>query len=93
MIDQLHQRRRAYASSRRMTPVGPCGCIRHPEVDKHRCGGEITDVLAEAAVAAAVHLRRLGVPGLFDTDTCRAMWPLDPQLAAESFRYSHGEAA
>jgi hypothetical protein len=66
-------RRRVHAM--RSTPVGHCGCIRDPEVDRHRCGGdEITDVMAEAAVSAVVHLDQLGTPALLDTDTCRAIW-------------------
>jgi hypothetical protein len=65
-------RRRAHAT--RSNPLGDCGCIGDPEVDRHRCGDEITDVMAEAAVSAVVHLDQLGTPALLDNRTCRAMW-------------------
>lgn len=74
MSDQLSQRRRGYLASRRMVPLGPCGCIRHPEVDKHRCHLGVSDLQAEAAAAAIEHLDQLGTPGLLDTDTCQALW-------------------
>lgn len=65
-------RRRVHATH--STPLGDCGCIRDPEVDRHRCGNEITDVMAEAAVAAVLHLDQLGTPALLDNRTTRAMW-------------------
>lgn len=74
MSDQLTQRRQGWIASRRMPPLEPCGCIRHPEVDKHRCGKAISDKQAQAAVAAIEHLADVGTPGLMDRDTCRAMW-------------------
>jgi hypothetical protein len=74
MNDQLAQRRRGYLASRRTTPLGPCGCIRYPEVDKHRCESQISDAQADAAVAAIQHLDGLGTPGLLSNDTCRALW-------------------
>lgn len=94
MTDYLAQRRRAYAASRRMTPLSPCGCIRYPGPDRHRCKQEMTEVQAIAAIAAAQHLQMLGTPGLFDRTACRAMHQLGYQdLAYRSFEYSHGEAA
>lgn len=92
-FDGLAARGRRRGAAVRSTVISSCGCIRDPEVDVHRCGDEITDVQAAAAVAAAEHLAASGIRGLFDADTCRAMWPLNHQLAAECFRYSHGEAA
>jgi hypothetical protein len=95
-FDDLAARGRRRRHAIRSAPISRCGCIRDPEVDFHRRGNTdvITDVLASAAVSAAEHLRRLGVPGLFDAETCRAMWRQgEHQLAAESFRFSHGEAA
>jgi hypothetical protein len=38
------------------------------------CDDEITDVMLDAAVAALLHLERLGAPGLLDLPTCRAIW-------------------
>jgi len=94
MSDQLRQRRRGYAASRRMTPLGPCGCIRHPEVDRHRCDAQISDVQAEAATAAIQHLNSIGAPGLLDGDTCRAIWRIGHRdLAVRCYGYATGGAA
>ena len=62
------------APSASMPPLGPCGCIRDPDYDRHVCDGEISDNMAEAAIAAIVLLDQLGTPGLLDERTCRAMW-------------------
>jgi hypothetical protein len=67
-----HARRRVHAT--RSTPIGDCRCIRDPEADRHRCGDEITDVMAEAVVAAVEHLDQLGTPALLDHRTTQAMW-------------------
>jgi hypothetical protein len=94
-FDDLAARGRRRAARHRSTVISACACtIKDPDVDRHRCGDGITDRMAEAAVAAAEHLQLLGTPGLFDRPTCQAMWRADHhELAAESFRYSHGEAA
>ena len=86
---------RAYRASRRMPPLAPCGCIRHPGVDRHRCNSdEVTEAQAWAAVAAAEHLNMLGTPGVFDRTSCEAMLKTgNKELAIEAFRYAHGEAA
>jgi len=73
-FDALSGNARRYAAKRRMTPLPPCGCIRDPEIDQHRCGADISDHMAEAAAAAIVLLDQLGTPGLLDHRTCRAMW-------------------
>jgi hypothetical protein len=72
--DALVGNGRRFGASRCMAPLPPCGCIRDPEYDRHVCGGEISDNMAEAAVAAVVLLDQLGTPGLLDDRTCRAMW-------------------
>ena len=75
-------------------PISTCSCIRDPLFDKHRCGDEITDVMAEAAVMAAEHLQLAGLPGMFDADTCRAMWRRGHHhLSAHCHSYASGEAA
>jgi hypothetical protein len=94
MSDHLHQRRRGYAASRRMPPLAPCGCIRHPEVDRHRCDSAISDKQAEAASAAIQHLDEVGTPGLLDEDTCRAMSRIAfRDLAIEVYDRSKGLVA
>ena len=45
-------------------------------------------MMAEAAVAAAQHLRSVGFPGLFDIDACRSIWRAGHhKVAAECFSY------
>ena len=98
-FDDLAARAARCAAKKRMTPIGGCGCdVRDPDVDVHRCTVEIKKIFThkqvDAAVAAAEHLVLLGTPGMFDKDICRAMYRSGHRdLAAESFRYSHGEAA
>src|SRR4051812_8926519 len=72
--DVLAGNTRRYGASRRLTPLGPCGCVRDPDVDRHRCDGDVSDYQAEAALAAVELLDGLGTPGLADPSTCRAMW-------------------
>lgn len=69
---QLRCRRTA---SHRLPPIGACGCIRDPDVDRHQCHADgPSEVLVDAAAAALTHLDRIGTPGLLDTGTCRALW-------------------
>jgi hypothetical protein len=75
---------RRFVASRRMAPIPPCGCVRDPDVDRHRCDGEISERMAEAAVAAAMHLDQLGTPALLDEQTCRAMWRIGYRNLAEA---------
>jgi hypothetical protein len=94
MSDQLSPRRRSFLASRRMPPLGPCGCIRHPDIDRHRCDQQITDVQAEAAAAAIRHLDSLGAPGILPAETCRAMWRVGYRdLAVAVSQRSNGWAA
>ncbi len=79
-----------------MPPISTCCDIRDPDTDRHRCGcgDEITDRMAEGAVAAAEHLRALGTPGIFSVDLCRAMWRSGHhRIAAETFSFSSGGEA
>ena len=58
-FDALVGNRRRFGASRRMAPIPTCvcgRCVRDPQHDRHRCGDEISDVQAEAAVAAIVAL-------------------------------------
>ena len=65
--------RRFGASRRRAASLLPCGHIGDPHAACHRCSCEISDHMAEAAVAAVLHLDQLGTPGLLDDRTCRAL--------------------
>jgi hypothetical protein len=74
--DRLEANALRFAASRRMAPIPSCGCgrcVRDPDYDRHRCGDEISDHMAEAAVDAIVTLDQLGTPRLLDERTCRAM--------------------
>jgi hypothetical protein len=75
-----------------MAPIPPCGCVRDPDVDRHRCGGEISNHMAEAAVTAINHLDQLGTPGLLDERSCRAMWRIGHRNLAEAVHRRTGGA-
>lgn len=92
--DVLAGNGRRYGAARRMEPLGPCSCVRDPDVDRHRHNGEISDKMTEAAVAAVELLDSLGTPGLFDTATCKAVWKLGHRrdLAVAVHRRTSGSA-
>jgi hypothetical protein len=91
--DRLQGNGRRHAWKRRLPPIEPCGCIRDPDYDRHRCGDEISDHMAEAAVAAIERLEQLDTPGLLDDRTCRAMWRRDYRdLSVRCYRYATGAA-
>jgi hypothetical protein len=91
--DALAGNARRFAAKRRTAPLPPCGCIRDPDYDRHVCGGEISDNMAEAAVAAVVLLDQLGTPGLLDERTCRAIWRIGQhRIATAVHRRSAGAA-
>lgn len=71
-----------------------CGCIADPHAGCHRRHDyAITDMQAEAAVAAIRHLDALGTPALLDEPTCRAIWRAGRrQLAERVYRRSAGVA-
>lgn len=60
--------------SRRLPPIGICGCIRDPDHDRHGCGGEITDRQLQGAVDAAPHILDAGYLPIFDLPTLRELW-------------------
>jgi hypothetical protein len=64
----------SYATSRRMEPLPHCGCIQNPLTDRHRCDGEISDVMAEAYAAAVEHLRAQGLQAAPLVPELRALW-------------------
>ena len=76
-----------------MAPLAPCGCIRDPAADRHRCGDQISDNMAQAAATAVAHLDDLGTPPLLDHRTCQAMWRIGHhELAAEVYNRTAGAA-
>lgn len=91
--DTLGGNARRYGAARRMPPLAPCGCVRDPAVDHHRCGDQISDNMAQAAVTAVAHLDDLGTPPLLDHRTCQAVWRIGHhQLAATVHRRTAGAA-
>ena len=85
-------RRRRKATQR--VPVLACG--RHADPWRCDCYGNelLSDVRADAAVAAADMLAAMGLPGIFSQDECRAMWRRGRRdLSVRSYRYSVGDAA
>lgn len=89
--DTLAGNARRYGASRRMAPLPPCGCVSDPAHDRHRCGEQLSDHMAQAAVSAATHLDQLGTPALLDHRTCRAMWRIGHhKLAAAVYRRTAG---
>lgn len=70
---------RIYASSR-CEPLGPCSCIRDPDLDRHHCRDDhLTLAGADAVIAAAEHLENTGLRPLFDHNVLRAAWHLTPE--------------
>jgi hypothetical protein len=72
--DGLAAMRRRRRDSRRLPPIGACGCIRDPSHDRHRCGAQISDKQLQAAVDAAHHIIDAGYLPIFDVPTLRALW-------------------
>lgn len=63
--------RRRRAAAQRSAPLD-CGC-RDGWICRCTDHG-ISDIQADAVIAAAETLLALGAPGIFDADQCRAMW-------------------
>ena len=84
---------RRRAAARRMPPLAPCGCIRDPDNDSHPCGGDHSDNMAAAAVAAVALLDGLGTPALLDPRTCRAMWRIGHRRMAQAVHHRTAGAA
>lgn len=92
-FDRLARNARRHSAARRLAPLPPCGCIRDPDRDRHRCGGEISDHMAEAAVTALEHLDELGTPGLLDRRTCQAIWRIGHRRLADAVHRRSAGAA
>jgi hypothetical protein len=57
-----------------MVSISRCGCIKDPDLDRHRCSGEGTEKMVDAAAAAAQHLLAENLTPVFDVSTLRALW-------------------
>jgi hypothetical protein len=68
-------------AAKRLTPLDCCQC-RDPYTC--RChDGPMSDRQAEAAAAALFHLERIGLSGLADPRTCKALWKAGFRTVAE----------
>lgn len=76
-----------------MPPLDPCGCIRDPEHDRHRCRDDMTPAQADAVVAAANYLESHGYTPVFAPHALRAAWRLCPEHRARLERVAHEGAA
>lgn len=89
--DGLAGMARRRGAALRSSPLEPCGCVRDPGHDRHRCDRGVSDVMTAAAVAAMALLDSNGTPGLLDTETCRAMHRAGHRrLAVACWRRSSG---
>jgi hypothetical protein len=83
--------KRRQSATRRTAPMD-CNCV-----DPWTCNcwrGPISDQLSDGAIQAAEYLETLGFPGIFDRDTCQAMWRRGRRdLSVKCYRYSCGEVA
>ena len=84
---------RRYQASLRLPPLGPCGCIRDPDNDRHRCHGQITLARADALIAAAAHLDAAGLRPIFDAIQLRDVWKLCPEYHSRIEELARREAA
>ena len=69
----LRQHQRRHEAALRLPPVGPCGCIRDPLFDKHRCVDVLTDHQLDGWVAAIAHLDDRGTPAIVPASVHRAL--------------------
>lgn len=77
-----------------MPPLAPCGCIRDPDHDQHRCRGPISERMVDAGAQAAHHILSHGCTPLLELETLRALWRRggdDRKLAQELYDLAGGD--
>ena len=71
----------------RLPPIGRCGCIRDPDLDKHRCGARpLTEHQFDGWRATAEHILEGDSVPIVPVEAVRAMWRRggrDRQLAQQ----------
>jgi hypothetical protein len=86
--------RRRREAALRLPPIGRCGCIRDPDLDRHRCGARpLTDHQLDGWRATAQHLLEVGCPPLLELDVLRALHKRggdNRQLAQELYELAGG---
>ncbi|BBY82957.1 hypothetical protein MPUL_41150 [Mycolicibacterium pulveris] len=85
--------RRRAAAKLLMPPLEPCGCIRDPDHDRHRCRDDITLAQADAVIATANYLESIGCTPVFEPHTLRAAWRLCPEHRVRLERLARRSAA
>lgn len=91
--DFMEMNRRRYWASLLLPPLPPCGCVRDPAYDRHRCHGHMTYARADAMIAAANHLDSVGLRGVFDVGELREVWKLTPEHRSRVEELVRREAA
>jgi hypothetical protein len=69
----LAQHRRRHDAARGLPPLGPCGCIRDPGHDRHRCADVLTDHQLDSWEATIDHLTGRGTPAIVPARVRRAL--------------------
>jgi hypothetical protein len=98
--DQHHDHngaRRRYAASRRMPPLRPCGCVRDPDHDRHRCNEPpLSERMIDAGRDAARHIiNTTGCTPLLELDVLAALYARggdDRDLAQRLYDLAGGDA-
>ena len=71
----------------RLPPIGPCGCIRDPDLDKHRCGvRSLTEHQLDGWRSAAIGIIEGGNAPIVPIEVVRRLWRrggCDRQLAQQ----------
>lgn len=88
--DPRHRLKRRRDAAHRSTPLA-CSCRDPLWCDCRNDDDQLSDVQADAVIAAAETLAALGTPGIFDIEQCRAMWRRGARdLSVSSHRYATG---
>jgi len=87
--------RRRREAALRLPPIGRCGCIRDPDLDRHRCGTRTqTDHALDGWRDAARHLLDCGQIPLVPIEIRRALWRRQgDRRLAERLHQACGEVA
>jgi len=71
----------------RLPPIGRCGCVRDPDLDKHRCGARpLSDHQVDGWRAAAIGIIEDGYVPIVPVEVVRRLWKRggrDRQLAQQ----------
>jgi hypothetical protein len=67
--------RRRREAALRLPPIGRCGCIRDPDLDKHRCGARpLSDHQVDGWRSAAIDIIEDGYVPIVPAEVVRRLW-------------------